>query len=215
MIAKKDFVELEYVGITQGQVFDSNVPEELKKLNPEAVAKPLIIAVGEGMVVKGFDSALEGKEVGKKYHVHVGFKEAFGERRRELVKTIPLKVFTEKNVNPYPGLVLALDDTIAKIIAVSGARVITDFNNPLAGKDLDYTFTITRKVTEDKEKAQALFEMMFKFIPEYDVNEKVVVKGPKFLEFYIKAFNDKFKDLVGKELAFELKETKEEKHNHH
>ncbi|MBX4212564.1 FKBP-type peptidyl-prolyl cis-trans isomerase [Candidatus Pacearchaeota archaeon] len=214
MINKKDFVELHYTGYSQGQVFDSNIAEDLQKLNPKAEAKPLIVAVGEGMVVHGFDKALEGKEIGKRYEIHIGYKEAFGERRRDLVKTIPLKVFTEKNVNPYPGLILALDDNIAKIIAVSGARVITDFNNPLAGKDLTYVFTINRKVTEEHEKSRVLFDMMFRFVPEFEVKDKIVVKGPKFLEFYIKAFNEKFKELVGKELDFELKENKEEKHQH-
>lgn len=202
-VKKKEFVEIKYTGFANGEMFDSNIEEDLKKINSEAKVHKIIIAIGEKMVVPGLDDALEGKEVGKEYSINVSAKEGFGERMRELVKTIPLKVFTEKNINPRPGLVLSMDDSFAKIIAVSGARVITDFNNPLAGKDLVYKFVIIRKVIDDKEKISALFEFFFKFIPEFDVQEKITVRGPKVLEVYMKAFSGKFKDLIGKDVVFE------------
>jgi len=141
-------------------------------------------------------------------------KNGFGERHREMVKTIPLKIFTEKQINPYPGLVLNMDNMIARIITVSGARVITDFNNPLAGKDLEYKFTITRKVEDESEKVNALFEVLLRMVPEFEIKDKIIIKGPKFFEVIVKEFSDQFKEMVGKELAFELKEeekVKEEK----
>jgi FKBP-type peptidyl-prolyl cis-trans isomerase 2 len=51
-------------------------------------------------------------------------------------------MFREKNVDPRPGMVFALDNSLAKILAVSGARVMTDFNNPLSGKHVKYKFNI-------------------------------------------------------------------------
>ena len=204
-IAKKDFIEIKYTGYANNEIFDSNIEEDLKKINPKAEPHKTIIAVGEEMVIKGFDSALEGKEIEKDYEITLKPKEAFGERKRELIKTIPLKLFTEKNVNPYPGMVLTLDDFLVKIIAVSGGRIITDFNNPLAGKEIRYKFTIKRKVTEEKEKAVALFEIFFKFIPEFEIKDKIIIKGHKNLEVLIKIYNNKFKELLGKDLAFEEK----------
>jgi FKBP-type peptidyl-prolyl cis-trans isomerase 2 len=205
---KKDFVEVKFTGYTNGKVFDSNVEEELKKLNPDDKPRELIVAVGEGMIVSGLDKALEGKEIGKEYEVSITAKEGFGERRKELVKTIPLKVFTEQKISPYPGLVLAMDQSLARVVAVSGARVVTDFNNPLAGKDLVYKFRIVRKVSDDKEKAKTLFAFVFRFVPEFEVRDKIVVKGPKILENYIKAFSPKFKELMNKELELEIVEPK-------
>ncbi|MCU0642370.1 MAG: FKBP-type peptidyl-prolyl cis-trans isomerase [archaeon] len=210
-VNKKDFVELKFTGFTNGNIFDSNVEEDLKKIDPKGKPRPLIICAGEGMVVAGLDNALEGKEIGKQYEVSIPAKEGFGERRRDLVKTIPLKIFTEQKINPYAGMVLAMDNSLAKVITVSGARVMTDFNNPLAGKDLVYKFTITRKLTDDREKATALFSFVFRFVPEFEIKEdKIIISGPKPLEYYVNAFKDKFRDLLGKELGFVLKEEKKE-----
>jgi FKBP-type peptidyl-prolyl cis-trans isomerase 2 len=202
----KDFVEISYTGYSQGTMFDSNREADIKAINSKAKAKKNVIVIGEGMVVPGLDKALEGKEVGKEFEVTLSPKEGFGERNRNLMKTIPLKVFTDQRINPYPGAVLDMDGAIAKIISVSGARVMTDFNNPLAGKELVYKCTIVKIVTDDKEKATALFENMFRFVPEFDVNATTLtIKGPKPLEQFANAFKDKIKALLNKDLAFEEK----------
>jgi FKBP-type peptidyl-prolyl cis-trans isomerase 2 len=209
---KNDFVELRYTGIAQGNVFDSNIEEDLKKMNTREKPRKTIVMIGKGMLVKGFDDALEGKEVGKEYEIKVGVKDGFGDRKRDLVKTIPLKIFTEKKISPYPGLVLAMDDMLAKVITVSGARVVTDFNNPLAGKELNYNFTIVRKVEDEKEKAETLFEFLLRFVPpEIEIKDSVVVRGPKELGFFIGAVKDKFKELMGKDLKFEERIEKKDK----
>jgi FKBP-type peptidyl-prolyl cis-trans isomerase 2 len=208
---KKDFVELKFTGYSNGSAFDSNVEEELKKIDSKAEPKETIVIVGEGMLVPGFDAALEGKEVGKDYEISVPAKDGFGERKRELVKTIPLKIFTEQKINPYPGMVLAMDNSLARIITVSGARVMTDFNNPLAGKDLVYKFKIVRIVTDDKDKARTLFGFVLKFVPDFEVKDKeIVVKGPKIMERFVTSFSPRFKEIIGKELKFELAEEKKE-----
>jgi len=212
-VQKKDFIELKYSGYANGQLFDSNIEGDLKKMDSKAEVQKTIVVVGEKMVVPGFDNALEGKEIGKEYSAEVKFKDGFGERRRDLLKTIPLKSFHAQKVDPIPGMVLALDNTIARIVAVSGARVITDFNNPMAGKDLTYKFTIVRKVEDEQEKTKVLLEYFFKFSPEFEIKEKeILVKGPQMFDAYVKVFNDKFVEILGKELKFELKlPPKEEK----
>lgn len=207
---KKDFIEILYTGYTNGNVFDSNIPEDLKKIDPRAEPKKTILVIGEGMVVPGLDKALEGKEINKEYKISLLAKDAFGPRDRSLLKTIPLKVFTEKNIDPKPGMVLALDTSLAKILTISGARVITDFNNPLAGKDVDYKFKIIRVLSDEKEKAISLLEQLFRFTPDFEIKEKdLIVKGPKTFEVFISAFKDKVKEIMGMELKFE--EKKEEK----
>ena len=211
-IKKKDFIELKYTGYSNGSIFDSNREEDLKKIDPKRKAHELIIVVGEGMVVSGLDNALEGKEIGKEYEIPVSAKEGFGERKRELVKTIPLKVFTEQKISPYPGMVLAMDEALARIITISGARVMTDFNNPLAGKDLIYKVKIIRKVDEANEKAKTMLLFMFKFVPEFEVKDNdVIVKGPKIMERFVEGFKKKFSELVGKDLKFKLEEKQPEK----
>jgi len=206
---KKDFVSIEYTGYSQGEVFDSNIAEDVKKIDPKAKPKETIVIIGEGMVVPGLDLALEGKEVGKEYNISLAPKDAFGLRDRNLLKTIPLKVFTEQKISPYPGAVLNMDGMLAKIISISGARVMTDFNNPLAGKDVSYKFKVVKIISDDTEKAKAFFEGTFRFSPEFEVKgTDLVLKGPKGLDKFADAFKDKVKSLLDKDLKFEEKEVK-------
>ena len=200
---KQDFVEIQFIGIADGKVFDTNIESELHKINPKAKAEKIVIAIGEGMLVPGFDRALEGKEIGKDYEITIGTKDAFGERKKELVKTIPLKVFREQNLDPKPGMIFSLDYSLARVITVSGARVVTDFNNPLAGRDITYKFKIIGQVTDEKGKSEALFLFYFKTIPEYEIKDKIYVKGPKQIASLLESFNAKFKSLVGKDLALD------------
>src|SRR3989344_224743 len=108
-----------------------------------------------------------------------------------------------KKVDPKPGMWLMLDQALVSIRAVSGARVIADFNNPLAGKELDYTFMIIKKLTTVEEKTKTFFTWFFRGMPEFNVSDKVTVKGPKILGHLVEAFKSRFKELVGVELAFE------------
>ena len=212
IVKKKDFIEINYSGYANGDLFDSNVEEDVKKLHKDAKAEKTIIIVGEGMIVPGLDKHLEGKDIGKDYEINVPYMEGFGERRKELIKTIPMSAFKGKEVMPRVGMVLALDQYIAKIIAVSGARVIADLNNPLAGKDLKYKIKIVRKVYDDKERTEAYFKFFVGISPEVESMEKeVVVKLPKNFKNLVEAHKEKFKELVGKNLVFEEKKPMHEK----
>ena len=205
VVKKNDFIEILYDGYSNGELFDSNKEDEIKKLNPRAKAEKTIVVVGQRMVVKGLDDSFENKEINKEYEIEINPKEGFGDRNPQLIKTIPLRSFQEQKVAPYPGMVLTLDSAVARILAISGARVITDFNNPLAGKYLKYKYKVIRKVDDEKEKCEALFKTFFKMIPEFDIKESVVIKGPEMLKMFAEAFSPKFKEIIGKSLSFELK----------
>ena len=203
-IKNGEFVEISYTGYANGEIFDSNIEEDLAKISKDAKPAKTIICVGKEMVVKGLDKNLEGKKIGEFFDVEVSAKEGFGERHKELIKTIPLKDFTEKNVNPRPGMVLALDRYVAKIITVSGARVLVDLNNPLAGKNLQYKVKILRVIEDQKEIAETVFSFILRFVPKFDiVNNEVIVKADDKMEKVIDLYKDSFKELTGMNLKFE------------
>ncbi|MEK6809629.1 MAG: FKBP-type peptidyl-prolyl cis-trans isomerase [Nanoarchaeota archaeon] len=202
-VSKGDFIEIKFTGYVDGKPFDSNISEDLKNVHEKAAPEKTIIIVGQQMVVSGMDKALLEKEFNKEYHIKLSPKEAFGSRRTDLVRTIPLKVFVQQNVQPHPGTTFVLDNQLAKVIAVSGARVITDFNNPLAGKEIEYKFIIERIVTDIKEKVEAVCNLLFKFIPEIELENNIItLKGPKILEHFINHNQLKFKEFLGTEVAF-------------
>ncbi len=206
---KGQFIELDFTASVNqtGQVFDTSIKEEAKKANlPEDKIKPLILCIGEGMILKGLDKELEGKEVSKEYSKEFKPKEAFGERNPKLIKIIPLNVFIAKRVNPYPGLVLNMDGMIARITAVSGGRVITDFNNPLSGKDLTYKFKIRKVIEDSREKLNCLVAYFFKEDPQKAIKEfkdqKAVIETRiKWPQKYIDEISKKIKELIGIEIT--------------
>jgi len=204
-IKKNDFVEIEFTGKSNNEIFDTTHPEEAKSIGLDVNVKPIIASVGNEMLLKGLDKALEGKEINKKYSVHILPEKAFGKRNASLIKTIPIKIFREKNMDPAPGMVFQLDQHLVRILSVSGGRVIVDFNNPLAGKEIDYDFKILRKVDDDKEKINAIQDFFFKQRFEFELkNKKVIFKDGK-IKPIIDVFKDKFKELSGLDIEFKEK----------
>ncbi|MDO8627430.1 MAG: peptidylprolyl isomerase, partial [Candidatus Diapherotrites archaeon] len=158
-LQKKDFIEINFTGKTQeGNIFDSNIEEDLKKANIELKnsPKPFTFALGEGMFLKSVDEFLIGKpETPAKYSLELTPEKAFGIREPKLVQVVPMKVFFEQKINPIPGASLNFDGRMGKILSVSSGRVTVDFNHPLAGKTVIYDINVLRKVEDMNEKISA------------------------------------------------------------
>jgi FKBP-type peptidyl-prolyl cis-trans isomerase 2 len=206
-LQKKDFIEIEFTGkIKDGEIFDSNVKEDLKKLNPDANPRPIVFSLGEGMFLKGIDDFLIGKDIGK-YTIELQPEKAFGQRISKLVQTIPIKIFKTNNLNPVPGAVFNFDGKIAKVLTVSGGRVIVDFNNPLAGKTVLYDINVIRKIDDLNEKLKAFIEFLFRKELNFSVKDgKVIIEVEKNLSQFVQMFKEKFKDIFNLELKVKEKE---------
>ena len=151
MLAKKnDFIELEFTGKIKetGEVFDA--------AGPKIGKDPLKLCIGHEMILQSLDKELEEKEVGKEYHFELAPEKAFGKRDNSLIKTIPISVFHEHDIEPNAGIFYNIDGLLVKIISVSSGRVITDFNNPLSGKNLVYDFKILKIIDNEDEKIKIL-----------------------------------------------------------
>jgi FKBP-type peptidyl-prolyl cis-trans isomerase SlyD len=202
-IKKNDFIDLEYIGRVKdtGQIFDTNVREEAKKIGLDIKVKPLLICIGQNMILKAIDEFLIGKEIGKSYALELPPERAFGVRKRELVKTLPLSVFKNQEVSPKIGMVYTFDGLLGKIISSSGGRIIVDFNNPLAGREIIYKLKTKRKVTENKEKVKALMLSFFKKEFEFSIdNKKLIIKANSEMKKLPEMFKEKFKQILDLEL---------------
>lgn len=208
-INKNDFIEIDFTGKSNDKIFDTTKPNEAEEMglqNAEEI-KPLIISIGNQMILKGIDEELEGKEIGKSYSIHLTPEKAFGPRNPQLLKTYSLNHFRKQNMNPYPGMALQLDNTVARVLSVSGGRVTMDFNNPLAGKEVNYNIKIIKKITDNKEKINALQDFFFKQRFEFLIKDKKVIFKNQIIEPFLQMLKDKFKDMTG----FEFEVEKEEK----
>jgi FKBP-type peptidyl-prolyl cis-trans isomerase SlyD len=210
-IKKNDFVEIEFTGKFNGNIFDTTDRKKAKEIGLDADIKPIIVSVGNQMLLKGFDSSLEGKEIGKNYSVHLKPEDAFGKRQPSLIKIMPKKVFIERNINPVQGMTVQLDNYIARILSASGGRIITDFNNPLAGKEIDYDFIIKRNVEDDKEKINALQDFFFKKRFDFSIEGKKVIFKDEKIKPFLEMLKEKFKEMTGFEFEVARREKKESK----
>lgn len=129
-VKKGDQVAVHYTGrLTDGTVFDSSEGRE-----------PLAFQVGAGMMIAGFDAAVDGMEVGEKVTAEIPAAEAYGEAKEELIFDIPKTNFPA-DLNPQEGQQLAMSQpngqqVPVKVKEVKEDSVVIDANHDLAGKDL-------------------------------------------------------------------------------
>jgi FKBP-type peptidyl-prolyl cis-trans isomerase 2 len=125
-----DTVKVHYHGkLTDGTTFDSSEGRE-----------PLQFVVGQGQVIKGFDNALIGMEIGEKKSVNIPVEEAYGPANPENMMEFPKSEFPE-GAEPQVGMQMHLSDNQGNVFPVVIAEVkensvVLDANHVLAGKDL-------------------------------------------------------------------------------
>ena len=212
VLKKNDFVEVEFTArVKDGEIFDSNVKDDLKKTKPDVEPKPVIFSLGTDMFLKGVDDFLIGKDLGK-YNIELTPEKSFGDRDSKLIQLVPMRIFREQNLKPVQGFVFNFDGRMAKILSVSGGRVIADFNNPIAGKTVVYDVNVIRKVEDIKEKTKAFIDFLFRRDMDFKIDEKkIILETEKNMVKFIELFKDKFKEILGLELEVVEKKEKTEK----
>lgn len=216
IIKLHDFVEVDYTGrLSDGTVFDTTLEKVAKenKINaPKMKYSPHIVCVGEKQLLPGLDQQLIDKEVGEKYIVTLPPEKAFGKRDIKKLKIVPSSMFKEQKIQPQLGLQIDIEGEIGTISRISGGRIIVNFNHPLAGKEVSYTFKINKLVTDNTEKVSHFLALTLR-IPkdkiEVEIKEnKAVVSMPVNLpEQIINLFAKKLVDVTDlKEVKFNKKE---------
>lgn len=162
---KGDFIRIDYLGRVKdtGEIFDLTMEETAKKENvysPGIKYGPVPVIVGEGFVLSGLDDEIAKMHEGEKKTVQLEPEKAFGQRKAEMVKVMPLSAFRKQKIDPVPGLVVDMSGLKGRIQSVSSGRVRVDFNNPLAGKTIEYEVEIKEVITKPEEKIKAVFEYM-------------------------------------------------------
>lgn len=170
-----DFVSVDYVGRVKGtnEIFDLTMEDVAKKedaYNPKIKYKPVTLIVGGGFILRGLDDALKDMKVGEHKTFEVAPDKAFGERKDEMVKPMPLARFKEQRIEPFPGAVINIGELRGRIVSVDGGRVKVDFNHPLAGKTLVYDFEVKAAVEKPEEKIKSI---VFYFTGIDDVDARV------------------------------------------
>jgi len=206
-LQKKDFIEIEFTGrIKDGNIFDSNIKSDIDKAHLKLEAEPFTLCLGEGMFLKGVEDFLIGKpENPSIYKIELEPKDAFGIRDTKLIQVIPINIFYQQKTNPSPGMIFNFDGRIGKILSVSGGRVITDFNHPLAGKNVLYEINILKKIDDINEKTKSLIKFFTRKDFKFEIRDKkLIIEADKQFGNFFLLFKDKFKEIL--DLDLEIKE---------
>jgi FKBP-type peptidyl-prolyl cis-trans isomerase 2 len=138
-IKQGDKVSVNYEGkFDSGEIFDSSFHGDH--------SHPIEFVVGEHQVIKGFEDAVVGMNVGEEKEIVIEAGDAYGERNEELVKEFDRKDIP-LNEEPEVGMVLGFNlpqggqfpATIAKI---TEDKITFDLNHPLAGKRLNFKIKV-------------------------------------------------------------------------
>ena len=132
-----DMVSLHYVRtLTDGEQFDNSYDR----------GDPIEVEVGAGQLIKGFNDALIGMEVGEKRSVALTSDEAYGDINPE--------AFVEVDRSGFPndfefekGAFVPLTNAeggqfIGRVDEVTDMHIRVDLNHPMAGKDLNFDIEI-------------------------------------------------------------------------
>ncbi|MEM0505305.1 MAG: FKBP-type peptidyl-prolyl cis-trans isomerase [Sulfolobales archaeon] len=166
-LSKNDMVLVDYVVRVKEsgdviEVTDAEKAKEFKVFDPSKSYEPLLVIIGEGRVIKGFEEALENSEVGVNVEVDIPPDKGYGERDPNRVKTLSLRDFARAGIRPEVGKVVEVGGQLGTVRNVSGGRVVVDFNHPLAGKTLTYSFRIIKKLDDMVEKVKYLVKRYVK-----------------------------------------------------
>lgn len=129
---KGDKVKIHYHGTLEGgEVFDSSRSSE-----------PFEFELGAGMVIPGFDQAVEGMAEGDTKTVTIEAANAYGQPHPELVGEIS-KEHLPEGLEPEVGMTLQVTDPNGqhhpvRVIEIKEEALVLDGNHPLAGKDLTF-----------------------------------------------------------------------------
>jgi len=148
-----DIITISFTERCDGRVCATNIEEIARDndlYNDKDKYIPAVISVGRDTLAKGLQNELIGKEVGAKGTVAVSAEDAYGERDSEKVHSIDKKALSKDvTIGSYIRHPEYGDGIVANKI---GQRFIVDFNNPLAGQDLEYDYEIHEIITDPAEQ---------------------------------------------------------------
>lgn len=131
-----DGVQVHYTGkLVSGEIFDSSEGRE-----------PFAFTIGGGEVIAGFEQAVQGMQVGESKAVIIPITEAYGERRAELLQTVPREL-VQLGVEPEVGMQIEMhqqDGAVVPLLVshIDEASITVDANHPLAGAELHFTIEL-------------------------------------------------------------------------
>jgi len=141
-------VKIHYKGtLTNGEIFDDS----------RSRGSTMQVAVGNGSLIKGFESALVGMTEGQTKKISLTAEQAYGPVIEQAIVSVPKAAFPENFMFEEGVTVQGRNDSgspvTAKIVNFDDETVTLDHNHPLAGQDLNFEIELVEieETTETDE----------------------------------------------------------------
>lgn len=198
-----EMIEIDYVGKTDGEVFDLTSKEKAEEegVNTDQLdLSPMKVLLGENYIIPGLEDALMDMELGEEKELEIESEQAYGKRDSDNIETFPESAFEEQNVRVRQGEDIMVGGRRGKVVSKGSGRVRVDFNPPLAGKDLEYWVKIVSKVEDDEEIAQGIVDHRLGHGSlEFDGDTVTVVHKHEH-DGHSHSLSDEFKDRLSEEI---------------
>jgi len=149
--------------------FDIYANDKLVQTTSEATAKKAglklekfgatTLILGKAFILKALDDAILKNDSGK---LELTADEAYGRRKKEFLKTFPKSAFDEQKMRPVVGVTYDFNGMFGTVKSVVSSRVMVDFNNPLAGRDIKIEYKVLGEVKDIAEKVSFVIESALK-----------------------------------------------------
>jgi peptidylprolyl isomerase len=130
-VKKGDIIRIHYRGeLVTGEMFDDSFSRE-----------PIEFTVGGGQVISAIDEGVIGLSTGEKRTIVVTPENGYGERREDLVRSVPREMLGDQEVSPGEAVEIQTSDgqlIIAEVLEANDDSVIFDLNHPFAGRHLNF-----------------------------------------------------------------------------
>lgn len=132
MIQSGSKVSIEYtLTLDDGSKVDSNVGGE-----------PLVYTQGEGQIIRGLETEMEGMTTGDEKQVRVEAKDGYGEVDPDALREIDTAQVPEDARQVGAMLMAQGHGAPIRVAELRGETIVLDFNHPLAGKDLNFAVKV-------------------------------------------------------------------------
>jgi FKBP-type peptidyl-prolyl cis-trans isomerase 2 len=122
----------------------------------------MITVIGDGRLIKGFEEHLESAKEKEEYTFDIEPEDAYGDRDGNLVETVGMNVLMRSVRDPDTlaiGSQVEINGRSGVLQMARAGRARIDYNHPLAGVKLRYTYSIVKVVKQKKARVQTLLEM--------------------------------------------------------
>ena len=137
------------------------VAKEHENHQEDRTYEPMVCIVGGGQLIPGFEAALGEAKKGKETEIVIAPVDAYGEKDTEQIETISIDKLIRAVKDPkslYLGAPVTINGRQGQLSYLAAGRARIDYNHPMAGKSLKYSFNIVDVIEGKEDKVTALLQ---------------------------------------------------------